>query len=64
MVFELTPQFFGVSYLATMGAMAIAFIIQLMMLFWNWKQSKVKDTSEKMLGVLEEIRYLLEKKRR
>ena len=41
--------------------LGVAFVFQVYMLWLNWKQSKVKDTTTKLLKVAENIELLLKK---
>ena len=43
-------------------AYVIAFAFQLYMLYLNWKQSQVKETTTELIAEVKKIRELLEKK--
>lgn len=58
---NLTPELAGKSILTSLVFLFIGFIIQLYVIWLNWKQSKVKDLQEVQLEVLKEIRELLKK---
>jgi len=63
MAFELTPSFAGKSLVFILAGYLVALLFQIYMLYLNWKQSKVKDTTTELVGEVRKIRKLLEKKK-
>ncbi len=63
MAFELTPESAATSLLVMFIVYGIAFAFQMYMLYLNWKQSKVKDTTTDLVNEVKAIRKLLEKKK-
>lgn len=51
----LTPEFAGTTIIWMIIGYGLALVFQLYMLYLNYKQSKVKDTTTKMLGLLADI---------
>lgn len=55
----LTPELAGAGFIGSLVVMGIALIFQVYMLFLNWKQSKVKDTTaitnELLKSILKEV---------
>ncbi|MBI2133464.1 hypothetical protein HYU11_02165 [Candidatus Woesearchaeota archaeon] len=60
---ELTQQTLSTSLIASWIAMVIAMIIQLYVIYLNWKQSKVKDQMSELISVTKEVRDLLRKRK-
>ncbi len=58
----LTPELAGTGLIASFGVMVVAIGFQIYMLYLNWKQSKVKDTTTELLYEVRQIRFLLEEK--
>ena len=58
----LTPELAGAGFVGSLFVMGIALIFQIYMLWLNWKQSKVKDTTTELLETTKQI--LKEIKRR
>ena len=60
---QFTPEFAGNTIIFMIIGYVLALAFQMYMLFLNWKQSKVKDTTNKMLELLISIdislKYLL-----
>ena len=59
MALELTPALAGKSLIVTFGALAVSLVFQVYMLYLNWKQSKVKNTQERQIELLENINMTL-----
>jgi len=57
----LTPELAGNSIIVLGISYVIVFVFQLYMLYLNWKQSKVKDTTQALVQEVKEIRKLIEK---
>ena len=51
----LTPEFAGTTLVWMLVGYGLALAFQLYMLYLNWKQSKVKDTTVQMIGLLNTI---------
>jgi hypothetical protein len=58
----LTPEFAKNSMIFVMIGYVFALAFQLYMLYLNWKQSKVRDTQQKLIDEVIKIRKLMEKK--
>lgn len=58
---SLTPEMAGNSMVIVLVGYVIALIFQVYMLYLNWKQSKVKDTQQKQIEILEDILQELRK---
>jgi len=56
---DLTSDLMGNSLIFVIVSTIIAFGFQIYMLYLNWRQSKVKDTTERMVATLEEQTVLL-----
>lgn len=56
----LTPELAGQSVIIILVGYVIALIFQVYMLYLNWKQSKVKETTTDLLREVEKIRKILE----
>ncbi|MCP3683958.1 MAG: hypothetical protein GY861_14850 [bacterium] len=63
MAFELTAESAATSLVVMFIIYGIAFAFQMYMLYLNWKQSKVKDTTTDLVNEVKAIRKLLEKKK-
>lgn len=61
MVFELTPENAGNSLVILFVGYFLALIFQVYMLYLNWKQSKVKDTTTELITEVKKIRLLIER---
>lgn len=64
MAFELTPGLAGGSLIIALIGYVIAFVLQFYMLYLNWKQSKVKETTTELVNEVRAIRKLLEQRKR
>lgn len=56
----LTPDMAGTGLITSFVFMGIAFIFQIYMLYLNWKQSKVKDTTQRVIEELIEIKEIIQ----
>jgi hypothetical protein len=59
---DLTPELLGNSYVILLITYAIAFAIQLYMMYLNWKQSKVNNQMKELIEEVRQIKVLLERK--
>lgn len=57
---EITPSLIGNSLVLMIIVYFIAFAFNIYMLYLNWKQSKVKDTTQQMLEEIKKTNQLLE----
>jgi hypothetical protein len=57
---ELTPDLAGTSLVVAFIVYFIAFIFNVYMLYLNWKQSKVRETTARMLEEIKKTNVLLE----
>ncbi|HJX05079.1 MAG TPA: hypothetical protein VJ461_00040 [Candidatus Nanoarchaeia archaeon] len=57
---ELTPDLAGTSLVVAFIVYFIAFIFNVYMLYLNWKQSKVRETTAHMLEEIKKTNKLLE----
>lgn len=55
----LTPEMAGNSMIFVLVGYVIALVFQVYMLFLNWKQSRVKDTTQNLLIEIKEIKNIL-----
>ena len=55
----ITPELAGTGLIASFGVMGVALVFQLYMLWLNWKQSKVKDTTTQLLNV-EDLSHVID----
>ncbi|MFH2020085.1 MAG: hypothetical protein ABIJ34_01645 [archaeon] len=59
---ELTPETLGNSFVVVLITYAVAFAVQLFMMYLNWKQSKVNNQMDTLISEVKEIKELLKKK--
>lgn len=64
MAFELTPGLAGGSLIIALIGYVVAFVLQFYMLYLNWKQAKVNDTTTQLVIEVRAIRKLLEERKR
>ncbi|KYK26298.1 hypothetical protein AYK26_05310 [Euryarchaeota archaeon SM23-78] len=58
-MFELTPEFAGTSIVVMFILYAVVLAFNIYMLYLNWKQSKVKETTTQMLEEIKKTNKLL-----
>ena len=59
-MFDLTQELAGMSLVIMLVIYIVAFAFQLYMLYLNWKQSKVKETTTELLAETKKTNKLLE----
>ena len=60
----LTPDLIGQSIIASWIVMVFLIVFQVYMAYLNWKQAQVKDKTERVIEILEEISVKISERRR
>jgi membrane protein insertase Oxa1/YidC/SpoIIIJ len=60
---ELTPDNLGNSLVVVMVSYAIAFTLQLFMMYLNWKQSRVNNQMNELIKEVKDIKEILKRRK-
>ena len=60
---ELTPDNLANSFVVVMVSYAVAFALQIFMMYLNWKQSRVNNQMIVLIDEVKEIKEMLKKKK-